>query len=154
MSTLSVLVLLLGYHTSTSSTMASTPTSAYRSGLEPGSPSASAGGASSGTSTGNRASSSAHAHPARTVNGDTVATQWGPVQVSLKVKGRQITEVSVPVYPSGSSTDSQINGYALPVLVRETLDQQSAQIDMVSGATVTSAGYVQSLQSALDRAGL
>jgi uncharacterized protein with FMN-binding domain len=55
-------------------------------------------------------------------------------------------------YPSGNNTDEQINSYALPTLVRATLDAQSANIDMVSGATVTSGGYVQSLQSALDQA--
>ncbi len=48
----------------------------------------------------------------------------------------------------------EINDYALPILVQETLDPQSADIDMVSGATVTSVGYVESLQAALDQAGL
>ena len=48
----------------------------------------------------------------------------------------------------------EINDYALPILIQETLDAQSADIDMVSGATVTSDGYLQSLQSALDQAGL
>ena len=57
-------------------------------------------------------------------------------------------------YPTGNGRDEQINGYALPILIQETLDGQSAEIDMVSGATVTSVGYLQSLQSALDQAGL
>ena len=65
-----------------------------------------------------------------------------------------ITDVSVLQYPNGKGRDAEINSYALPTLIQETLDQQSAQIDMVSGATVTSTGYVQSLQSALDQAGL
>ena len=56
-------------------------------------------------------------------------------------------------YPAATRED-QINAYALPILIQETIDAQSAQIDMVSGATVTSTGYVQSLQSALDQAGL
>ena len=81
-------------------------------------------------------------------------TQWGPVQVAVSVSGSQITGVSVLQHPQGNSTDDQINGYALPILVDETMSAQSAQIDMVSGATYTSGGYVQSLQSALDRAGL
>ncbi|MBV9923302.1 MAG: FMN-binding protein, partial [Pseudonocardia sp.] len=50
--------------------------------------------------------------------------------------------------------DQEINAEALPVLVRETMSAQNADIDMVSGATVTSDGYVRSLQSALDQAGL
>ena len=57
-------------------------------------------------------------------------------------------------YPTGNGTDQQINSYALPILIQETMDAQSANIDMVSGATVTSDGYLQSLQSALDQAGL
>ena len=81
-------------------------------------------------------------------------TQWGPVQVELTVSGGKVTDVSVLQYPSGNGRDVEINNYALPVLIQETLDQQSAGIDMVSGATVTSVGYLQSLQSALDQAGL
>ncbi len=81
-------------------------------------------------------------------------TQWGPVQVELALKSGTITDVSVLQYPSGNPQDDQINSYALPILIQNTLDAQSAQIDMVSGATVTSVGYVQSLQSALDQAGM
>ena len=56
--------------------------------------------------------------------------------------------------PSGNGKDSEINNYALPILTEETTSAQSANIDMVSGATVTSVGYIQSLQSALDQANL
>lgn len=134
MSTLSVLVLLFGYHTSTSSTMAAGGGSSYHSSADPGGTHSAGGGT--------------------TVTGDVVGTQWGPVQVAITVSGGHITDVSVPQHPSGNSRDTEINDFALPVLVRETLDAQSASIDMVSGATVTSGGYVESLQSALDRAGL
>ena len=57
-------------------------------------------------------------------------------------------------YPQGASNDAQINGYALPILDREVVQKQSAGIDTVSGATVTSDGYLQSLQSAIDAAHL
>jgi uncharacterized protein with FMN-binding domain len=83
-----------------------------------------------------------------------VQTQWGPIQVQLTVKDGAVTDVGIPVYPSGNGRDIEINNYALPILIQETLDQQSAQIDMVSGATVTSMGYLQSLQAALDQAGM
>jgi uncharacterized protein with FMN-binding domain len=76
------------------------------------------------------------------------------VQVQLTVAGGVITDVTVVEYPSGNGKDQQINARALPVLVQETLDAQSARIDMVSGATVTSEGYLESLQGALDQAGL
>ena len=73
------------------------------------------------------------------------------MQITTDASGT-ITDVEVVQYPSGNREDEQINSYALPQLVRATLDAQSADIDMVSGATVTSEGYLQSLQSALDRA--
>ena len=81
-------------------------------------------------------------------------TEWGPVQVQLTVESGSITKVSVLQYPSGNGRDAEINGYALPILTQETMDAQSGSIDMVSGATVTSVGYLQSLQSALDQADL
>ncbi len=88
------------------------------------------------------------------VVGDAVPTQWGEVQVALAVSGGRIAGVTVPVYPHGTPEDVRINAFALPVLVKETLAAQSAHIDAVSGATVTSDGYLTSLQSALDKAGL
>ena len=138
LSTVTVLVLLFGYHTSTSG-----PTSLAAPLRAVGSPRPAAD-TSSSSSTGG----------ATTVAGDQEQTQWGPIQVELSVAGGRITDVAVPVYPDGNGRDAEINSYALPQLVRETISAQDADIDMVSGATVTSDGYVRSLQSALDRAGL
>ncbi|MSZ76046.1 MAG: FMN-binding protein, partial [Actinobacteria bacterium] len=105
--------------------------------------------AGGGAGAGNGASSGS-----TTYVGSAVQTRYGPVQVQLTVGGSQITGVDVLQYPNHDSRDAQINGYALPVLIQETLDAQSSSIDMVSGATYTSTGYQQSLQSALDQAGL
>jgi uncharacterized protein with FMN-binding domain len=58
------------------------------------------------------------------------------------------------VYPSGNGRDQEINSVALPILGQEVVQKQSASIDMVSGATVTSDGYLSSLQSAIDQAHL
>ncbi|MEV6236228.1 FMN-binding protein [Lentzea sp. NPDC051838] len=88
-----------------------------------------------------------------TVTGPAVDTRWGPVQVRITLDGGKITAVDVPVYPDGNRRDQQINDRALPILVQETLQAQSADIDAVSGATVTSEGYLESLQAALDQAG-
>jgi uncharacterized protein with FMN-binding domain len=88
------------------------------------------------------------------VTGSVAQTRWGPVQVQLTVASGRITDVTVVQYPDGNGRDREINDDALPELVQETLSAQSADIDMVSGATVTSEGYLQSLQSALDQAGL
>ncbi|OJW01436.1 MAG: FMN-binding protein [Microbacterium sp. 67-17] len=87
-----------------------------------------------------------------TYTGDAVRTRYGNVQVQITVSGGAITDVQVPQYPSSNREDQQINARALPVLISETTSAQSASIRMVSGATYTSQGYTQSLQSALDQA--
>lgn len=89
-----------------------------------------------------------------TVTGDVVDTRWGPVQVAIKVANARISDVQVLRSPDGNRRDIEINQAALPILTQETLSAQSAEIDMVSGATYTSDGYIRSLQSAIDRAGL
>jgi uncharacterized protein with FMN-binding domain len=89
-----------------------------------------------------------------TYTGDSVDTRWGPVQVQITVSGGKITRAVAVVFPNGNRRDQEINGYALPVLAQEAVTAQSAQIDHVSGATVTSDGYVTSLQSAIDQAHL
>jgi uncharacterized protein with FMN-binding domain len=81
-------------------------------------------------------------------------TRWGPVQVRITVQGGKITDSQAVVYPDNNGRDVEINSYALPVLDQEAVQAQSANIDMVSGATVTSGGYLQSLQSAIDQAHL
>ena len=74
------------------------------------------------------------------------------MQVQITVKAGRITSADAVQYPTGNSRDQQINAYAVPQLNSEVTDAQSAQIDLVSGATVTSRGYVQSLQDAIDQA--
>jgi len=74
--------------------------------------------------------------------------------VQLVVNGSRIAGVKVLQYPQDNGRSIQINSTALLVLTHETISAQSAHIDMVSGATVTSDGYLQSLQSALDQAKL
>ncbi|HEY0816288.1 MAG TPA: FMN-binding protein [Pseudonocardia sp.] len=136
LSTIAVVALLFGYRTSTSG-----PTPA---------PAAVAAPAASATAP----STSTNASGATTVTGSVAQTRWGPVQVRITVANGKITAVDVPQSPDGNGRDQQINDYALPILVQSTLSAQNANIDMVSGATVTSTGYLQSLQSALDQAGL
>jgi uncharacterized protein with FMN-binding domain len=88
----------------------------------------------------------------KSYTGDTVTTREGDVQVVITVAGGKVTAVSVPVHPSGSPRHDEISGRAVPQLVEATLAAQSADIDSVSGATYTSGGYKESLQSALDAA--
>ena len=145
-STVTVVVLLFGYHTSTNKVSS------------PGVPSNTS---SPTTSTGKKSSPPANSgspgstsSPAKitTYAGSVAQTRWGPVQVKITVQGGRLTKVTILQQPSGNSRDAEINNYALPILINESLKAQSANIDMVSGATVTSDGYVRSLQAALDEA--
>lgn len=90
----------------------------------------------------------------RTVTGATAETKYGPVQVRITLNGSEITGADAVRYPDETARSRDINSTAVPRLNEETLAAQSADIDTVSGATYTSAGYRQSLQSALDRAGV
>lgn len=87
-----------------------------------------------------------------TVNGTIAQTRWGPVQVQIKVAAGRLTDVVVLQQPTGSAMDQAINGFALPRLRAQALAAQSAHIAGVSGATVTTGGYVTSLQAAIDAA--
>ena len=155
MSTLTVLVLLFGYRTSLAgadqlAAGSETPIVGSAS-TSRGSTSDTAPDTSPGTSAGSSSGSSG-----RTVTGPATQTRYGPVQVELNVTGSgsstTITDVSVLRYPNSDRRDAEINGYALPILIQSTIDQQSADIDMVSGATYTSMGYQSSLQAAIDQA--
>ncbi|MFE4700119.1 FMN-binding protein [Streptomyces sp. NPDC056738] len=146
-----VLMLSLKPHTAPTAADASSPVG-HSSTSSPGGSSGDSSGSSSGSSSGTSGGSKSAG--TRTVTGDAVQTRWGPVQVRVTVKDGRITESTAVVYPSDNPRDPEINSYAIPTLRRETLAAQSAQIDSVSGATYTSDGYKQSLQSALDSAGL
>jgi len=158
LSTVTTVVLLFGYHTSTSGPMASTTLAPIEASASSGSSSTRSDTGSTGSGSGSdpttQSSPSTTASQSSTVTGDVAMTRWGPVQVELTIAGGSITDVSVVQYPSGNREDEQINSYALPILTQQTIDTQSANIDMISGATVTSMGYLESLQSALDQAGL
>jgi uncharacterized protein with FMN-binding domain len=74
------------------------------------------------------------------------------VQVQVKVRGGRIVSITNLVLPFDRSRSQEISQIAGPLLRTEALTAQSASIDVVSGATYTSNGFAQSLQSALDRA--
>ena len=133
LSTVAAVVLLFSYRTSTMG-----PAGAQTA---PSSPTGSDDG--SGTTTAERS-----------YQGEVAETRWGPVQVAVTVAGGRITEVEVLAHPTGSRRSDDINAYALPILRKDALKAQSADVDTVSGATVTSNGYRQSLQAAIDAAHL
>jgi uncharacterized protein with FMN-binding domain len=86
--------------------------------------------------------------------GAAVQTRYGVVQVQVTVSANRIAAVNFLQLTAYDARSQDINSQAGPILLQETLSAQSARIDTVSGATYTSEGYLQSLQSALDRAGL
>ena len=114
------------------------------------SPAGSADGQAASATVGASAPASA---AARTVTGTVASTQHGPMQVQLTVAGTKITKVTLLQRTDDGAESDQIDATAIPTLTSETLAAQSAHIDAVSGASYTSSGYIQSLQSALDQAG-
>lgn len=101
------------------------------------------GSAADGTSGGTDCST------ADTVSGDEVMTRWGPVQVTASVAGGTVCAVQAVEWPANDRRSQQINSYAIPQL-DAWATASPTQFDYVSGATYTSDGYHQSLQSILD----
>jgi uncharacterized protein with FMN-binding domain len=97
--------------------------------------------------------SSASSAVSGTATGNAIDTQYGPVQVRVTVKDGKITDIQGLVLTGNDPRSAEISSSAEPTLKQEALSAQSADIDAVSGATFTSAGYAQSLQSALDKLG-
>jgi len=144
-STIAAVVLLFSYRTSLGASVPPAAADAAAPGIVSPPPAPS------------RRSGSAAARPTgpaktTTVNGTVAQTRWGPVQVQVTIINGKIVEVRTLRRPTGNDRDDEINAYALPRLRAQALEAQSARIDAVSGATVTSGGYVVSLQAALDAA--
>ncbi|MFZ0529072.1 MAG: FMN-binding protein [Propionicimonas sp.] len=167
LSTISAVILLFSYRTSTNQATALSPnteepsstSSSATAGGTTVTPSATPSGSSSSDSSSSDSSSSGASTSSGTgtladgtYTGDSVNTRWGAVQVQITVSGGQITAADAVDYPSENGRDQEINAYAIPVLNDEVTEAQSANIDAVSGATVTSGGYIDSLQSAIDAA--
>ncbi|MEO6792018.1 MAG: FMN-binding protein [Ornithinibacter sp.] len=173
LSTISALVLLFSYHTSTSAAGASTVIAQGTEGTASNgsapndsgpttsgstdSGSTTTGSTDSGPTTSGSAPSRSTAPPpapAKSYTGQAVSTEYGDVQVRITVKQGRITAAKVTKVPWTDHKDQEINGYAVPILNKEAVSSQSASIDMVSGASYTSQGYMASLQSAIDQAHL
>jgi len=146
-STVAVVVLLFSYRTSTSGPAAASTGSAASDAQAPGIVSGPSSPAPSSSRSGSSSSSGQ-----TVVNGSVAQTRWGPVQVQVTIAGGKIVEITALQVPDGNPRDYEINSFAVPQLREEVLQAQSASIQMISGATVTSEGYVQSLQAALDAA--
>jgi uncharacterized protein with FMN-binding domain len=91
----------------------------------------------------------------RTATGPQVNYNWGVLSVTVTVSGTRITKVGIATLDDGGNPRSQfIDQQSIPVLEQEALQAQSANIQGVSGASYTSAGFTQSLQAALQQLGI
>jgi uncharacterized protein with FMN-binding domain len=89
----------------------------------------------------------------RTIDGDPFDNPYGTVQVRVTLHGTQITGVTPLQMPVDRQYSAELSQQAAPLLLQEVLQAQSAQINILGGASYTSQSYAQSLQSALDKAG-
>jgi uncharacterized protein with FMN-binding domain len=152
--TVAGLVMLLSFRSHMASTASAGVTAGSGgTGTSPGS-SGAAGSGSSAASGAAAASApvSAGSGTGTAVTGDAIATPYGPTQVQVTLNAGKIVKVTVLQHTDDGINSQMIDGHALPLLNNETLTAQSAKIDAVSGASYTSAGYIKSLQSALDKA--
>lgn len=129
--TVAVLVLLFSYHTSTSSRFA--PSQVAVAAREP-------------------VDTTPAAMDSGSFDGDAIVTRFGVVQVRITVQDGRMTSVEALQVPNRDRHDYLINERAVPVLNAEAVRTQSADVDLVSGATLTTHAYAQSLQSAIDKA--
>jgi uncharacterized protein with FMN-binding domain len=100
-----------------------------------------------------KSSSSSSSASSKSATGSAISTQYGPIQLKVTISGGKIANIEAVQVPSNDPKSSQINSYAVPQLTQSALSKQNGQVDAVSGATYTSAGYQTALQSALDQAG-
>lgn len=87
-----------------------------------------------------------------TFTGDSADAFYGFIQVQAIISGGKITDIKFLQAPSDRSKSIEINSQAGPMLTQETIQAQSAQVDIISGATDSSNAFIQSLQSALSKA--
>ncbi len=139
------------------SSSASTPPVAASTGpsaasAPPSGSSASAASGSSGSGSSSTGQSASATLKSGTFTGSTVQIPFGNVQVQVTIKGGKITDVQPLQMPTAHARSQMISQYVAPMLLQEVLQVQTAQINLVSGATYTSEAYAQSLQAALDQA--
>lgn len=146
------LAALLSFKTHPAAEASSAPMAPAPSGAASSAPMKGAKPGGAGMSGTAKAAGGTASTAARTLTGSAVSTQFGPMQVAVTMVGKKITGVKVLQKTDDGAESQQIDANAIPKLTSETLAAQSAQIDAVSGASYTSSGYKQSLQSALDKA--
>ncbi len=149
LTTVVALALLLSFKTPTSPGLAASTSS---DSAIVGEPTASADPTAAPTASAAAGATAAGEYIDGTVTGPVVATRFGDVQVEVTITGGVITDVVALELPSGDRRSADISDAAEPILREAALTAQSADIDLLSGATYTSRAYARSLQAALDDA--
>ena len=108
--------------------------------------------ASTATAAPETTSTSGSTYKNGTYTGNVADAQWGVVQVQAVIQNGKITSVQFLQYPNDRSRSVEINNYADPRLIYEAIQAQSAQVDIVTGATDSSDAFIQSLSNALSQA--
>jgi uncharacterized protein with FMN-binding domain len=143
------LVLLLGYRSEGAAKVQKVDTgSGASTNVGTGSGTGSTGSTGTGTTVPTAASSSSD----HSYTGQDVFYRYGDIEVAVTLSGSRIVTVTVPQDDASSPYSQTVNSAAVPVLVKEAVDAQGVNFDVVSGATFTSDAFAQSLQSALDKA--
>lgn len=152
-----------GAHVAESATTVGTSAGSSKAGVggstgNPGSTGSTGTSSSTGSAGSTGSSGSAGSGAASTAGdtfaGDTVQTRFGSVQVQITVSSGKITDVTALQLTDEDRRSVQISNRAAPLLRAEVLKAQSANVQTISGATVTSSAYLTSLQAAIDAAHL
>ncbi len=88
-----------------------------------------------------------------TYTGQVENVYYGNVQVQVTVSSGAISKINVLQYPNDNPTSNYISTQAISMLKSEVIQTQSGNVNMISGASYVSSGFIQSLQSALSQAG-
>ncbi len=134
------------------SALSQNPPSATALSSAPTGPIALTGAQSGGTSPTSPGTPTSASYKDGTYQGPAVDAYYGLVQVQVTIQHGSIQNVQFLQYPSDRRTSQQINAIAMPYLQQEAIQAQSSQVDIISGATLTSEGFIMSLQSALQAA--
>jgi uncharacterized protein with FMN-binding domain len=151
--TIAGLVMLLSFRTHMGSTAVAGVSGTGGTAGSGGNTSSGSSGSASGAAAAAAAPVSAGSGTGTVLTGSVIMTGYGPTQVQVTLNTGKIVKVTVLQHTNDGVNSQMIDGRALPLLNQETLTAQSAKINAVSGASYTSAGYIKSLQSALDKAG-
>lgn len=125
--------------------------SSNSSGSSTGSISGSSSGGDSNSS-GSSSSSSTTSYKDGSYTGSIANAYYGNVQVQVTISGGKITNVQFLSYPNDNPNSQSINEQATPYLKQEAIQAQTANVNVISGATLTSQAFVQSMSSALNQA--